>query len=75
MKWEEINMEFMVRLPRTQKQHESIWLVVDRLTKSAYFIPVYFTYTAEDYARIYIYEIVSVFMGFIYPSFQIEMPN
>ena len=57
MKWEEINMEFMVRLPRTQKQHESIWTVVDSMTKSTHFIPVKSSYSAEDYARILIDDI------------------
>ena len=57
-KWEDINMDFVVGLPRTQKQYEYIWVVVDRLTKSDYFIPVKSTYSVEDYARIFINEIV-----------------
>ena len=48
-KWEDINMDFVVGLPRTQKQYESIWVIVDRLTKSTHFIPVKFTYSAEYY--------------------------
>ena len=40
-------------MPQTLKKHESIWVVVDRLTKSAHFIPVKSTYSAEDYAKIY----------------------
>ena len=51
-------MDFVVGLPRTRRQHDSIWVVVDRLTKSAHFIPVKSTYRAEDYARLYIDEIV-----------------
>ena len=47
-------MDFVVGLPRTQKQNDSIWFVVDRLTKSAHFIPVKSTFSAEDYATIYI---------------------
>ena len=39
-KWEAINMDFVVGLPRTRRQHDSIWVIVDRLTKSALFIPV-----------------------------------
>ena len=37
-KWEDINLDFMVGLARTQKQFDTIWVVVDRLTKSAHFI-------------------------------------
>jgi hypothetical protein len=39
-KWEEISMDFIVGLPPTVKNHNSIWVIVDRLTKSAHFIPV-----------------------------------
>ncbi|WVZ76286.1 hypothetical protein U9M48_024273 [Paspalum notatum var. saurae] len=38
-KWEEITMDFIVGLPRPQKGYNSIWVVVDRLTKIAHFIP------------------------------------
>ena len=43
-KWENINMNFVVGLPQTQKQYVFMWVIVDRLTKSAYFIPVKSTY-------------------------------
>jgi hypothetical protein len=39
-KWDEIGMEFIIGLPRTRAGYDSIWVVVDRLTKSAHFIPV-----------------------------------
>ena len=45
-KWEDINMDFIVGLPQTQRQCDSIWVFVDRLTKSANFIPVKSTYSA-----------------------------
>ena len=46
-------MDFVVGLPRTQTQYDSIWVVVDRLTKYANFIPIKCTYSFEDYARIF----------------------
>ena len=51
-------MDFVVGLPRTQKSYDSIWVVLDRLTKFARFIPVKSTYSAKDYARIFIDDIV-----------------
>ena len=49
-KWEDINMDFIVGLPRTRRQDDSIWVIVDRLTKSKHFLPVKVTYSAKDYA-------------------------
>ena len=51
-------MDFVVGLPRTQMQYDCIWVIVDRLTKSSHFIPIKSNYSAEDYARIFIDEIV-----------------
>ena len=51
-------MDFVVGLPLTQMQYDSIWMVVDRFTKSVHFIPIKSTYSAEDYAKIFIDEIV-----------------
>ncbi|WVZ63291.1 LOW QUALITY PROTEIN: hypothetical protein U9M48_012933 [Paspalum notatum var. saurae] len=53
-KWEEISMDFIVGLPRTQKGYNSIWVVVDRLTKVAHFIPVNTTYSGASLAELYI---------------------
>ena len=57
-KWEAVNMDFVVGLPRTRRQHDSIWVIVVRLTKSAHFIPMKSTYIADDYVRLYIDDIV-----------------
>ena len=51
-------MDFLVGFPRTQKQYDTIWVIVDRLTKSSYFIPVKSTNLVEDFARIRIAAIV-----------------
>ena len=51
-------MDFVIGLPKTRRQHDSIWVIVDRLTKSVHFIPVKSTYRVEDYAKLYIDEIV-----------------
>jgi hypothetical protein len=47
-------MDFIVGLPRTQKGYNSIWVVVDRLTKVAHFIPVNTTYSGARLAELYI---------------------
>ncbi|WMV24236.1 hypothetical protein MTR67_017621 [Solanum verrucosum] len=57
-KWEIINMDFTTGLPRSRRHHDSIWVIVDQMTKSAHFLPVKTTYSAEDYVRLYIQEIV-----------------
>ena len=64
-------MHFVVGLSRTRRQHYSIWVIVDMMPKSAYFIPVKSTYKAEDYARLYIDEIVG-WNGILCLSFQIK---
>ncbi len=56
-KWEDINMDFVEGLPRTQKKFDFRWVVVDRLTKYAHFTPVKSSYSVEDYARIFIDDI------------------
>ena len=57
-KWEDISMDFITGLPLTADAHNSIWVIVDRLTKSAHFIPVHSTYTTGKYAELYIDRIV-----------------
>ncbi|WVZ58435.1 hypothetical protein U9M48_008711 [Paspalum notatum var. saurae] len=59
-KWEDVHMDFIVGLPRTQKGYDSIWVIIDRFTKSAHFIPVKTIYHAKTYAELYIARIVSL---------------
>nr|GEX11198.1 putative reverse transcriptase domain-containing protein [Tanacetum cinerariifolium] len=58
-KWERITMDFVTKLPKTSNEHDPIWVIVDRLTKSAHFIPTRETYSIETLTRLYIKEIVS----------------
>jgi hypothetical protein len=53
-KWDDINMDFIVSLPLTARKFDSMWVIVDRLTKSAHFIPINTKYRVEKYAEIYI---------------------
>jgi hypothetical protein len=53
-KWKDISMDFIVGLPNTSQKHDSIWVIVDRLTKITHFIPVHTTYTTKKYAKIYL---------------------
>ncbi|GJU99040.1 putative reverse transcriptase domain-containing protein [Tanacetum coccineum] len=58
-KWERITMDFITKLPKTSTGHDAIWVIVDRLTKSAHFIPIRTTDSMETLTRLYIKEIVS----------------
>ena len=51
-------MDFIVGLPRSSKGMDSIWVIVDRLTKSAYFLPVKTIYNVDKLAILYIDDIV-----------------
>ena len=57
-KWDRITMDFVVGLPLTGRMHDSVWVVVDRLTKSAHFLPVRTDYLLDKLAELYIKEIV-----------------
>ncbi|GKA93159.1 reverse transcriptase domain-containing protein [Tanacetum coccineum] len=57
-KWERITMDFITKLPKTSNGHDTIWVIDDHLTKSAYFIPTRETDSIETLSRLYIKEIV-----------------
>ncbi|GJR83070.1 putative reverse transcriptase domain-containing protein [Tanacetum coccineum] len=58
-KWEGIAMDFVTKLPRTSSEHDTIWVIVNRLTKSAHFLPMREDYKMERLARPYLNEIVA----------------
>ncbi|GKC02334.1 putative reverse transcriptase domain-containing protein [Tanacetum coccineum] len=58
-KWEGIAMDFVTKLPRTSSGHDIIWVIMDRLTKSAHFLPMHEDYKMERLARLYLNEIVA----------------
>ncbi|GJS60650.1 reverse transcriptase domain-containing protein [Tanacetum coccineum] len=58
-KWENTTMDFITKLPKTRSGHDAIWVVVDRLTKSAHFLAIREDYSTEKLARLYTDEIVA----------------
>ncbi|KAI3704076.1 hypothetical protein L1987_74283 [Smallanthus sonchifolius] len=58
-KWEQISMDFIMKLPKTSSGYDTIWVTVDRLTKSAHFLPIKETDKTEKLAKLYIKEIVA----------------
>ena len=59
-KWDRITMDFVVGLPLTGRKYDSIWVVVDRLTKLTHFLPVRTDYSLDNLAKLYIKEIVQL---------------
>jgi hypothetical protein len=57
-KWDNVGMAFITGLPRTKSGYDSIWVVIDHLTKVAHFIPMKTTYTSAKLAKIYMSQIV-----------------
>ena len=51
-------MDFVTHLPRTLQGHDAVWVIVDRLKKSAHFLAVRMTFTLKRFCRLYIREIV-----------------
>ncbi|GJZ69775.1 putative reverse transcriptase domain-containing protein [Tanacetum coccineum] len=58
-KWENITMDFVTKLPKTTSGQDTIWVIIDRLTKSAHFLPMKETDTMEKLTRQYLKEVVS----------------
>lgn len=57
-KLKHITMDFVFKLPRTQSGHNSIWVIVDQLTKSTRFLPIKEKYTLDKLAKLYVNEIM-----------------
>ena len=57
-KWEHIVMDFVTELPRTQQENDALWVVIDRLTKSAHFLPIKVSFSLEKLAELYVREVV-----------------
>jgi hypothetical protein len=63
-KWDDISMVFIVGLPMTAHKFDLIWVIIDRLSKSAHFIPVNTNYKVQKYVKIYIARVLCL------PEFQ-----
>ncbi|KAJ9567181.1 LOW QUALITY PROTEIN: hypothetical protein OSB04_003147 [Centaurea solstitialis] len=57
-KWENITMDLITKLPKTPRKFDAIWVIVDRLTKSAHFLAIRESYTSEQLADLYMREVV-----------------
>ena len=51
-------MDFVTHFPRTQRRHDVVWVIMDRLTKSTHFLAIRMTFTLEEFYRLYSREIV-----------------
>ncbi|GJW94507.1 putative reverse transcriptase domain-containing protein [Tanacetum coccineum] len=58
-KWDNITMDFVTKLPKSSQGYDTIWVIVDRLTKSAIFVPMRETDPLEKLARMYLKEVVT----------------
>ncbi|GKA43384.1 putative reverse transcriptase domain-containing protein [Tanacetum coccineum] len=57
--WDNITMDFVTKLPKLSQDYDTIWVIVDRLTKSAIYVPMMETDTMEKLARMYLKEVVT----------------
>nr|GFA07874.1 reverse transcriptase domain-containing protein [Tanacetum cinerariifolium] len=58
-KWDNITMDFVTKLPRTSSGYDTIWVIVDRLTKSAYFLPMREDDSMDKLTKLYLKEVVT----------------
>ena len=59
-KWDNITMDSVSSFPLTQRKHEAVWVIVEKLTKSARFLPVRLDYSMDRLAELYVNEIVKL---------------
>ncbi|KAJ9556410.1 hypothetical protein OSB04_011024 [Centaurea solstitialis] len=57
-KWENLTMDLITKLPKTPRKFDAIWVIVDRLTKSAHFLAIRESFTSEQLADLYVKEVV-----------------
>ena len=57
-KWDSISMDFVTHLSRSTKGHDSVWVIVDRLTKCAHFLPMNQKWSMDKLAELYVQEVV-----------------
>ncbi|GJX64069.1 putative reverse transcriptase domain-containing protein [Tanacetum coccineum] len=58
-KWEKITMDFVTKLPKTANGYDTIWVIIDRLTKSAHFLPIRENDPMEKLMKLYMKEVVT----------------
>ncbi|GKE40570.1 putative reverse transcriptase domain-containing protein [Tanacetum coccineum] len=58
-KWENITMDFVTKIPKSSQGYDTIWVIVDRLTKSAIFVPMRETDLMDKLARMYLKDVVT----------------
>nr|GFB63017.1 putative reverse transcriptase domain-containing protein [Tanacetum cinerariifolium] len=58
-KWDNITMDFVTKLPRTSSGYDTIWVIVDRLTKSAHFVPIREDDFMDKLTKLYLKEVVT----------------
>ena len=51
-------MDFVTHLPQTSRGHDTVWVIVDKITKSTHFLVVRMTFTLKEFFRLYLWEIV-----------------